>query len=131
MKLYLSIRTDKPEAEIGLFDGQEQLDYEVWHADRELSTTILGKIEKILEKNNKKFDDLSGIVGFKGPGSFTGLRIGLTVANTLAYGLRIPVIASEEEAWIQAGIKNLEDGKDDKVTVPEYGREARITKPKK
>jgi tRNA threonylcarbamoyladenosine biosynthesis protein TsaB len=131
MKLYLSIRTDKPEAEIGLFDGQEQLDYEVWHADRELSTTILGKIERLLKNNKKAFSDLEGIVAFKGPGSFTGLRIGLTVANTLAYGLRIPVIASEEEAWIQAGIKKIETGENDKMALPKYGREARITKPKK
>ena len=131
MKLYLSIRTDKPEAEIGLFDGQKQLDYDVWHADRELSTTILGKIETLLKNNKKSFSDLEGIVAFKGPGSFTGLRIGLTVANTLAYGLRIPVIAIEEEAWIQSGIEKLEAGDNDKIALPEYGREARITKPKK
>lgn len=131
MKLYLSIRTDKPEAEVGLFDGQKQIDYEVWHANRELSTTILGKIEELLKKNKKSFKNLNGIVGFKGPGSFTGLRIGLTVANTLAYGLRIPVIASDEEAWIQEGIKKLEAGENDKIAMPEYGREARVTKPKK
>lgn len=131
MNLILSIRTDKPEAEVGLFDGLKQLDYDVWHADRELSVTILGKIESILQKNNYQFGDLNGVVGFKGPGSFTGLRIGLTVANTLAYGLRIPVVASDEEAWIQDGIKRLVSGENDKIGLPDYGREARITKPRK
>lgn len=131
MSLILSIRTDKPEAEVGLFDGQKQLDYEVWHADRALSTTILGKIEHLLERNKKSFNDLEGVVGFEGPGSFTGLRIGLTVANTLAYGLRIPVIASDSEAWVQDGIKRLDKGENDKVALPEYGREARITTPRK
>ena len=131
MKLILTIRTDSPDAEVGVFDGQKQLDYEVWHADRNLSVTILGKIEKLLEKNKFKFDDLKGVVGFKGPGSFTGLRIGLTVANTLAYGLRIPVVSSDAEAWIQDGIKRLKKGDNDKVALPEYGREARITKPRK
>ncbi len=131
MKLILSIRTDKPDAEVGIFDGLKQLDYEVWHADRNLSVTILGKIEKLLEDNKFKFDDLEGIVGFKGPGSFTGLRIGLTVANTLAYGLRIPVIVDDAQDWIQDGIKRLKKGENDKVALPEYGREARITKPKK
>lgn len=131
MNLILSIRSDKPEAEIGLFDGEKQLDYEVWHADRELSTTILGKIEALLTSNKKSFNDIEGIVGFRGPGSFTGLRIGLTVANTLAYGLRVPVVASDAEAWIQDGIKRLESGENDRIAMPEYGREARITKPRK
>lgn len=127
----LTIRTDKPEAEIGLFEGQKQLDYEVWHAHRELSVTILQKITTLLERNDKNFQDLQGIVGFKGPGSFTGLRIGLTVANTLAYGLRIPVVGSDAEAWIQDGIAKLEDGKDEKIALPQYGREPNVTKPKK
>ncbi len=131
MKLILTIRTDKPDAEVGLFDGLKQLDYEVWHADRNLSVTILGKIEKLLKKNKFKFDDLEGVVGFKGPGSFTGLRIGLTVANTLAYGLRIPVVADDAQDWIQDGVKRLKKGENDKVALPEYGREARITKPRK
>ncbi len=131
MKLILTIRTDKPDAEVGLFDGLNQLDYEVWHADRNLSVTILGKIENLLKENKFKFDDLKGVVGFKGPGSFTGLRIGLTVANTLAYGLRIPVVADDAQDWIQDGIKRLEKGENDKVALPEYGREARITKPRK
>lgn len=131
MKLYLSIRTDSPDAEVGLFNGLEQLDYEVWHADRNLSLTILGKIEELLKRNKKSFDSLDGIVVFKGPGSFTGLRIGLTVANTLAYGLRIPIISRDAQAWIQDGIKRLKKGENEKITIPKYGRSARITKPRK
>lgn len=129
--LILTIRTDSPVAEVGLFNNLKQLDYEVWHADRNLSLTILGKIEELLKRNKESFNALDGIVVFKGPGSFTGLRIGLTVANTLAYGLRIPIISSDEEAWIQDGIKRLKKGENEKITTPEYGREARITKPRK
>ena len=42
--LILTIRTDNPESEIGLYDGQKQLDYEVWEAHRQLGTTIHAKI---------------------------------------------------------------------------------------
>jgi tRNA threonylcarbamoyladenosine biosynthesis protein TsaB len=131
MKNVLTIRTDKPEAEVGLFVSGKQADYEVWEAHRELSLTILKKIEDLLKRNQLKFQDLSGIIAFKGPGSFTGLRIGITVANTLAYGLRLPIVSSSKEKWIDDGLKQLNSGDNEKVSLPDYGREARITKPKK
>ena len=48
--MILSIRTDKPEAEIGLFsaDGQK-LVYKTWQAHRELSSTILVVIKELLD----------------------------------------------------------------------------------
>jgi tRNA threonylcarbamoyladenosine biosynthesis protein TsaB len=128
--LVLTIRTDKPEAEVGLYDGQKQLAYEVWHAHRELSVTIHQKIEGLLAGQGKRLEDLEGIVGFAGPGSFTGLRIGLTVANALAYGLQIPVVAQKDN-WIEPGIVRLEAGKRDKIALPEYGAPAHITQQKK
>jgi len=129
--IVLTIRTDKPEAEIGLFNDKEKLTYEVWHAHRELSATILSKIDALLESQGKSLDDIQGIVGFAGPGSFTGLRIGLTVANTLAYGLKIPVLAAKGEHWISEGTERLEDGQADLIALPEYGAPAHITQPRK
>jgi len=127
----LTIRSDKPEAEIGLFEDASQLDYEVWQAGRDLSLTILSKITGLLEKNSLDFKDLDGVVGFKGPGSFTGLRIGLTVANTLAYGLKIPVVGSDAAQWIQDGAARLITGQDERIVLPGYGRAPNTTRPKK
>lgn len=129
--LILTVRTDKPEAEVGLFNGQEKIAYEVWEAHRELSVTLHQKIENLLEAAGKELKDLDGIVGFAGPGSFTGLRIGLTVANALAYGLDKPVVASKDEDWIASGIARLENGDRDKIAMPEYGAPVHITKQKK
>lgn len=129
--LFLTIRSDKPEAEIGLFDDQEKVAYEVWEAHRELSVTLHQKIETLLEAAGKELKDLDGIVGFAGPGSFTGLRIGLTVANALAYGLEKPVVASKGEDWISSGITRLQNGDRDKIALPEYGAPVHITKQKK
>ncbi len=129
--LILSIRTDKPEAEIGLFDGQTQLAYKTWQAHRELSNTIHIKIEQLLDQQHKKFQDVQGIVCFQGPGSFTGLRIGLTVGNTLAYSFNTPIVAERDEGWLQKGITRLRNGKSDALALPEYGAAAHITVPKK
>ncbi|HYH74854.1 MAG TPA: tRNA (adenosine(37)-N6)-threonylcarbamoyltransferase complex dimerization subunit type 1 TsaB [Candidatus Saccharimonadales bacterium] len=130
--LLLTVRTDKPEAELGLFDGTTQVAYEVWHAHRELSVTILLKITDILQAQNKTLQDIDGIVTYAGPGSFTGLRIGLTVANTLAYSLDVPIVGiTGEENWLQKGIAKLQADGGDALALPEYGRPVHITIQKK
>ncbi|MBL7159733.1 tRNA (adenosine(37)-N6)-threonylcarbamoyltransferase complex dimerization subunit type 1 TsaB [Candidatus Microgenomates bacterium] len=48
-------------------------------------------IEKILKKHKIKTSDLTAIKVNTGPGSFTGLRVGVAVANALAWVLKIPV----------------------------------------
>jgi tRNA threonylcarbamoyladenosine biosynthesis protein TsaB len=129
--IILTIRTDKPEAEIGLFDGETQLEYETWHAHRQLAETLHQKIETLLQKQHKDWHDIKGIVCFQGPGSFTGLRIGLTVGNALAYGLDIPIVSTQTELWLKNGIKDLENGKNQTVIQPEYGSPVHITLPKR
>lgn len=129
--LILTIRTDKPEAELGLFKDGKQLVYVSWQAHRELSATIHRKMSELLKSQDKKLEDVQGIVCFKGPGSFTGLRIGLTVGNTLAYGLGIPIAGTTGEDWIKSGIKSLQSGANDQTVLPEYGAEANITVQKK
>lgn len=55
------------------------------------SQTCLLLIDKILQEKNLKPNDLSEIKINIGPGSFTGLRVGIAIANTLSYLLQIPV----------------------------------------
>lgn len=129
--MILTIRTDNPEAEVGLYDGQERLAYETWHAHRELSNTLHKKIQALLRQCDKRLEDVQGIVCYQGPGSFTGLRIGLTVANTLAYGLDTPIVATKGDDWIALGVARLQKGETDPVALPEYGAYANITLPKK
>jgi tRNA threonylcarbamoyladenosine biosynthesis protein TsaB len=129
--IVLAIRTEKPEAEVGLFDGHTQLAYTVWQAHRELSDTLHGKIKELLASQGKDWHDIEGIVCFAGPGSFTGLRIGITVGNALAYGLSVPVVATKDPDWLHQGVGRLIAGENDKVALPEYGAPAHITQQKK
>lgn len=130
--MILAIRTDNPEAEIGLFfDTGQKRQYKKWQAHRQLAESIHKEIDSLLKAENKGWKDISGIVCFKGPGSFTGLRIGLTVGNALAYSFGVPVVGESGEGWIDSGIKRISAGDDEKIAVPEYGRNPHITAQKK
>lgn len=128
--IILTIRTDRPEAEVGLYDDRAQLVYEVWQAHRALAETLHAKIQQIVQSQQKQLSDIEGIVVYKGPGSFTGLRIGMTVANTLAYSLQVPIVANTNR-WIEDGIERLLAGENESVALPEYGAPVHITTPKK
>lgn len=129
--LVLTLRTDKPEAEIGLFDGSKELGYESWQAHRELGVTIHKKIYMLLKTHKKTWHDLEGIVCYKGPGSFTGLRIGITIANTLADSLGVPTVATNGKDWIKESLDLLNKGGGRSTITPDYGTDAHITQPKK
>lgn len=129
--IVLTIKTDKPEAEISIFNDLIMLDKIKWQANRVLADTIHIKIKDLLTNSSFEWQNIDGIVCYKGPGSFTGLRIGLSVANALAYGLQIPVVADSSKNWQCMGIRALLAGENEKITLPEYGSEVKITKPKK
>lgn len=60
-------------------------------ARRDKSQKLLTTIDKLLSDSGKNLDDLTEIEVNRGPGSFTGLRVGLSVANALGWSLGIPV----------------------------------------
>jgi tRNA threonylcarbamoyladenosine biosynthesis protein TsaB len=126
--LILTIRTDKPEAEIGLYDDQTELSYIKWQAHRQLAETINLKIKELLDK--KSLADVDALVVYRGPGSFTGLRIGISVANALADSLQKAIVSATGDKWVSVAIERLKKGDNEKIVLPEYGAPPHITKPK-
>ena len=55
------------------------------------SQVLLPIISKLIDRQKVKFRDLTGIEVETGPGSFTGLRVGVSVANALGFSLGIPI----------------------------------------
>lgn len=129
--MILTIRSDNPQAEIGLYSDGTELAYQKWQAHRQLAETLHTKIAGMLQQQNKDWSDITGLVVFEGPGSFTGLRIGVSVANAMAYSLSIPVTGQTGENWCEAGLKALQNGKGQDRVLPEYGAPVHITTQKR
>lgn len=111
-------------------NGGTSHDYE-WQADRELARGLLAFIRDKLVLHDKTFDDISGIGVYQGPGSFTGLRIGLAVCNTIADANSTPIVGETGSDWQARARQRLSSGENDRIILPLYGSEARITQPRK
>lgn len=129
--LILTLRTDKIESEIGLYNDHNQLTYHTWQAHRILAETLHSQIAELLKSVDLSFDNIEGIVVYNGPGSFTGLRIGISVANALAYSLSIPIVGVTGENWRDIGRGQLISGAGHDIVMPDYGSEPHITTSKK
>ena len=102
--MILHINTkDSKKVKISLKKGKKTL--KVLTEDREYgSQVLLPMILKLMKTVNCELHagpsglkTLQGIEVETGPGSFTGLRVGVSVANSLAYSLGIPVNGKEQE----------------------------------
>ena len=96
---------------------------------------ILLSIDAFLKKQEKTLKALNGIVVVNGPGSFSGIRAALSVSNTLAWVLKIPVIginltpeAGDNWDLFEKGLKELLKNKKQRLAVPFYGKEPNITR---
>jgi len=128
--MILLLDTSSPTCRLSMIEGEWRYD-SMWEAGRELAKGLLGFLDQEISFQEKSWDDVKGLVVYQGPGSFTGLRIGITVFNTLAYSRVLPIVGTTGEDWRAQGLKRLENGENDEVVLPEYGGEANITTPKK
>lgn len=80
------------------------------------ATVFLPLLDEMLKEKKLKLKDFNRVVVINGPGSFTGIRIGLTVAKTISYSLNIPIYTiSSLKAYLLSsdkdGICIIEDSK--------------------
>jgi tRNA threonylcarbamoyladenosine biosynthesis protein TsaB len=128
--MYLALKTASNTSELTLVDGsgQEKERYS-WESGRTLAELLLEEIKDLLKRNQLDWAQLEGLVVFEGPGSFTGLRIGITVANTIAYTRKIPIVGTRGDDWIKQGAERLAKGENDTQVAPFYDRQPNITRP--
>ena len=78
---------------VGLAKNGKVIDkifYEAWQRQSEMMVT---EVDNILKKNKIAKEELDAVVVGIGPGSYTGVRIGVTIAKTIAYALKIKIFA--------------------------------------
>ena len=93
----------------------------VWQAHRTLAESLPGVISELLHEADLELSALDGIVCYQGPGSFTGLRIGIAAANALAYAQKLPIVGTTGEQWVLDGIRQIQSGDATHIVLPEYG----------
>lgn len=76
---------------VGLLKNKTLIDEITYQAWQRQSEYMIVELEKILSRNNVANEDIEAIVVGVGPGSYTGVRISLTIAKTLALSLSIPL----------------------------------------
>lgn len=95
--------TNREEVTVELVDPKTKKAKKLTQKQKTGSQALLPLIVKILKQNKLAFCNLTAIEVNPGPGSFTGTRVGVTVANVLGYSLNIPV-----------------NGKKNNVVIPKY-----------
>lgn len=128
--MIILLDTSSPLCRLTLVDNQQRFTNE-WSAGRSLAKELLSYLRDQLANHHKTWNDIGAIGVFKGPGSFTGLRIGLTVLNTIADTKNIPIVGTSGDDWLEEALSRISRGDDDKIVLPFYGSDANITKPRK
>lgn len=93
MALILNIETATPVCSVALGDSGELLGFKESADGNSHASHLTIFISELLESCNKSLSDLDAIAVSKGPGSYTGLRIGVSTAKGLCYALDKPLIS--------------------------------------
>lgn len=104
----LYIDTHSEFVEIGLFQNNKLT--KMIHNENVLkhSVSIMPSIDSLLRSLSLTIHDISDILVINGPGSFTGVRLGVTIAKTMAFTLRVPIRVMS--SILIKAVSNIDEG---------------------
>ncbi len=109
MAKILHIETATPTCSVALSYGRELVSFKESHIDKSHASLLTVFIDDLFKETGISATELDAVSVSMGPGSYTGLRIGVSVAKGLAYGLGIPMLAvSTLKAMALGFLKRLE-----------------------
>jgi len=106
-KLILSIETSSTICGVSITQGQNILSIVEEPVNRKHAEILPEFIQSVLEQGGKQVQELSAVAVSIGPGSFTGLRIGLGFAKGLAFAHQLPIIPVPTMEAMAYGIKDM------------------------
>lgn len=113
MSIILSIETGTEVCSVSLSSNSEIIDIRESAAPQAHARQLAVFIDELLKANQLTIKDLSAVAVGEGPGSYTGLRIGVSTAKGICYGAGIPLIAVGSLSTLaQGGIEQVENGDD-------------------
>lgn len=90
--MILALDTATDMCSIALYKpGEGILAEQSWHSGREQTTQLLPNLQRLMALVDVTTKDLSGIAVGTGPGSFSGVRVGISTAKSMAYALQLPI----------------------------------------
>ncbi len=92
----LFIDTSTKRLIIGIYHNNKQIYYNCENTSNDLSSKVLPCLKKTLESIKLTCQDIDNIYVVNGPGSFTGIRVGVTIAKTLAWSLNKKIFPVSE-----------------------------------
>jgi tRNA threonylcarbamoyl adenosine modification protein YeaZ len=90
--MQLAIDTSTDSASLALVRDGEVLAESTWRSQQNHSVELLPKLAQLLNEAGTGIQAISSVIVAKGPGSFNGLRVGLSTAKGLAFSLKVPII---------------------------------------
>lgn len=103
--MQVAIDTSTNTASLALVQDGDIMAELTWHCEQSHSTQLLPSLSYLLKQNNLNLQSATCISVARGPGSYNGLRVGLSTAKALAFSLNVPIISIgtlEAEAYQQA-----------------------------
>lgn len=101
------------DADGGVIDARQ------WQSEHRHGEQLLERLDDLLSAAGATPSDLTGVIVGIGPGSFTGLRIGLATAKTIAYSTKIPIVGvSTTQALGLAAVRGDMARREVAVTLP-------------
>ncbi|MGA3205963.1 MAG: tRNA (adenosine(37)-N6)-threonylcarbamoyltransferase complex dimerization subunit type 1 TsaB, partial [Bryobacteraceae bacterium] len=88
----LAIDTTSERGSIAVTDGGQVIEELALEPGDGFAHVLFGEIERLLARNNLRLADIGGFAAASGPGTFTGVRVGLTAVKGLAEGMSRKVV---------------------------------------
>lgn len=106
--IWLGIETSNSPLSIAIVKDGEVVEEIIQNDKRTHSITVMPAIEELFQKAGLKPANIDAIAVSEGPGSYTGLRIGVTIAKTLAWTLKKPLVGVSSLQVLAANGQNFD-----------------------